>query len=301
MLDIYAEVAETEAAMPVVRGRKSEAEKFAGAFQSFTIEAMMGDTRALQSATSHNLGQNFARAFDIRYLDAQNQQQYCWTTSWGFSTRFVGAIIMVHGDDQGLIFPPRLAPHQILLVPIHKDEAERTLVSEAVERLRRQLQEFRVRVDDREGLTPGYKFHDGELRGVPLRIEVGPKDVAKGTVALARRDRPGKEGRSFVPQEGLERAAADLLDDIQAALYQRALAFRQENTRRPTTYDDFRQAVEVGWAEAWWCGEAECEAAIQKDTHATTRCIPFDQPGGSGRCVRCGKPAAEVAVFARAY
>jgi prolyl-tRNA synthetase len=301
MLDIYADVAENEAAMPVVRGRKSESEKFAGAVQSYSIEAMMGDTRALQAGTSHNLGQNFARAFDIRYLDAQNQQQYCWTTSWGFSTRVIGAIIMVHGDDQGLILPPRLAPHQILIVPIHKDEAERAVVLEAVERLKRQLSKFRVRVDDREGLTPGFKFHDGELRGVPLRLEVGPKDVAKGTVALARRDRPGKEGRSFVPQDGLERAVADLLDDIQRALFQRALEFRRANTRRPADYDDFRQAVEVGWAEAWWCGETECEAAIQQDTRATTRCIPLDQPGGAGTCIRCGKPAAEVAVFARAY
>ena len=301
MLDIYAEVAEDEAAMPVVRGRKSESEKFAGAVQSYSIEAMMGDTRALQAATSHNLGQNFARAFDMRYLDRQNQQQFCWTTSWGFSTRFIGAIIMVHGDDQGLILPPRLAPHQVLIVPIHKDEAERALVLEAVERVRRQLKAFRVRVDDREGLTPGFKFHDGEMRGVPLRLEIGPKDVAKGTVALARRDRPGKEGRSFVPQEGLERAVADLLDEIQRAMHQRALAFRQENTQRPSDYLAFQRALEGGWAEAWWCGEPECEAVIQQDTKATTRNIPLDQPGGAGSCIRCGKPAKEIAIFARSY
>jgi len=301
MLDIYAEVAEDEAAMPVVRGRKSESEKFAGAVQSYSIEAMMGDTRALQAATSHNLGQNFARAFDMRYLDRQNQQQFCWTTSWGFSTRFIGAIIMVHGDDQGLILPPRLAPHQVLIVPIHKDEAERALVLETVERVRRQLKAFRVRVDDREGLTPGFKFHDGEMRGVPLRLEIGPKDVAKGTVALARRDRPGKEGRSFVPQEGLERAVADLLDDIQRAMHQRALTFRQENTQRPSDYLAFQRALEGGWAEAWWCGEPECEAVIQQDTKATTRNIPLDQPGGAGSCIRCRKPAKEMAIFARSY
>jgi len=301
MLDIYAEVAEDEAAMPVVPGRKSESEKFAGAVQSYSIEAMMGDTRALQAATSHNLGQNFARAFDMRYLDRQNQQQFCWTTSWGFSTRFIGAIIMVHGDDQGLILPPRLAPHQVLIVPIHKDEAERALVLETVERVRRQLKAFRVRVDDREGLTPGFKFHDGEMRGVPLRLEIGPKDVAKGTVALARRDRPGKDGRSFVPQEGLERAVADLLDDIQRAMHQRALAFRQENTQHPSDYLAFQRAVEGGWAEAWWCGEPECEAVIQQDTKATTRNIPLDQPGGAGSCIRCGKPAKEMAIFARSY
>jgi len=301
MLDIYAEVAEDEAAMPVVRGRKSESEKFAGAVQSYSIEAMMGDTRALQAATSHNLGQNFARAFDMRYLDRQNQQQFCWTTSWGFSTRFIGAIIMVHGDDQGLILPPRLAPHQVLIVPIHKDEAERALVLETVERVRRQLKAFRVRVDDREGLTPGFKFHDGEMRGVPLRLEIGPKDVAKGTVALARRDRPGKEGRSFVPQEGLEHAVADLLDEIQRAMHQRALAFRRENTQRPSDYLAFQRAIEGGWAEAWWCGEPECEAVIQQDTKATTRNIPLDQPGGAGSCIRCGKPAKEIAIFARSY
>jgi prolyl-tRNA synthetase len=301
MLDIYADVAENEAAMPVVRGRKSESEKFAGAVQSYSIEAMMGDTRALQAGTSHNLGQNFARAFDIRYLDAENQQQFCWTTSWGFSTRVIGAIIMVHGDDQGLILPPRLAPHQILIVPIHKDETERAAVLEAVDRLKRQLGEFRVRLDDREGLTPGFKFHDGEMRGIPLRLEVGPKDVAKGTAALARRDRPGKEGRSFVPQDGLERAVADMLDDIQRSLYTRALEFRKANTRQPVDYAAFRQAVEAGWAEAWWCGESECEAAIQQETRATTRCIPLDQPGGTGSCIRCGKPATEIAVFARAY
>ncbi len=301
MLEIYADFAENEAAVPVVRGRKSETEKFAGAVDSYSIEAMMGDTRALQAGTSHNLGQNFARAFDIRYLDRHNLQQFCWTTSWGLSTRFVGAIIMVHGDDQGLILPPRLAPHQVLIVPIHKDEAERALVMEAVERLRRQLAVFRVRVDGREGLTPGYKFHDGEMRGVPLRLEIGPKDIAKGTVALARRDRPGKEGRTFVPQDGLERSVADLLEQIQRDLFQRALTFRQQNTHQPEDYDTFRQVLESGWADVWWCGEADCEAVIKDDTKASSRNIPIDQPGGQGVCIRCGRPAHERAIFARAY
>jgi prolyl-tRNA synthetase len=301
MLDIYADFAENEAAVPVVRGRKSETEKFAGAVQSYSIEAMMGDTRALQAGTSHNLGQNFARAFDIRYLDRNNQQQLCWTTSWGLSTRFIGAIIMVHGDDQGLILPPRLAPHQVLIVPIYKDEAERAMVMEAVERLRRQLSGFRLRLDDRDGLTPGFKFHDGEMRGVPLRLEVGPKDIAKGNVALARRDRPGKDGRSFVSQDGLERTVSDLLDQIQRDLFQRALSFRQKNTHQPEDYDTFRQVLEAGWAEVWWCGEADCEAAIKEDTKAASRNIPIDQPGGQGVCVRCGRPARERAIFARAY
>lgn len=301
MLEIYADFAENEAAVPVIRGRKSQAEKFAGAENSYSIEAMMGDTRALQAGTSHDLGQNFARAFDIRYLDDQNQQQFCWTTSWGLSTRFVGAIIMVHGDDQGLILPPRLAPHQLLIVPIHKDETERTRVMEAVARLRRQLGDFRVRLDDRDGLTPGFKFNDGEMRGIPLRLEVGPKDVDKGTVALSRRDRPGKEGRTFVPQDGVERAVGDLLEEIQGSLFRRALEFRQAHTHQPEDYPAFRQVVEQGWADAWWCGEADCEAAIQQDTKATTRNIPLDQPGGSGPCIRCGKKAEERAIFARAY
>ncbi|HKY84046.1 MAG TPA: proline--tRNA ligase [Anaerolineales bacterium] len=301
MLEIYADFAENEAAVPVVRGRKSDTEKFAGAVDSYSIEAMMADTRALQAGTSHNLGQNFARAFDIRYLDRNNQQQLCWTTSWGLSTRFIGAIIMVHGDDQGLILPPRLAPHQVLIVPIHKDEAERALVMEAVERMRRQLGGFRLRLDDREGLTPGFKFHDGEMRGVPLRLEIGPKDVAKGTVALARRDRPGKDGRTFVPQDGLDRAVADLLVQIQHDLFQRALTFRLQNTHQPEDYDAFRQVLESGWADVWWCGEADCEAVIKEDTKASSRVIPIDQPGGQGVCIRCGRPARERAIFSRSY
>ena len=301
MLEIYADFAENEAAVPVVRGRKSDTEKFAGAVDSYSIEAMMADTRALQAGTSHNLGQNFARAFDIRYLDRNNQQQLCWTTSWGLSKRFIGAIIMVHGDDQGLILPPRLAPHQVLIVPIHKDEAERALVMEAVERMRRQLGGFRLRLDDREGLTPGFKFHDGEMRGVPLRLEIGPKDVAKGTVALARRDRPGKDGRTFVPQDGLDRAVADLLVQIQHDLFQRALTFRLQNTHQPEDYDAFRQVLESGWADVWWCGEADCEAVIKEDTKASSRVIPIDQPGGQGVCIRCGRPARERAIFSRSY
>jgi len=301
MLEIYADFAENEAAVPVVRGRKSDSEKFAGAVDSYSIEAMMADTRALQAGTSHNLGQNFARAFDIRYLDRNNQQQFCWTTSWGLSTRFIGAIIMVHGDDQGLILPPRLAPHQVLIVPIHKDEAERALVMEAVERMRRQLAGFRLRLDHREGLTPGFKFHDGEMRGVPLRLEIGPKDVAKGTVALARRDRPGKDGRTFVPQDGLDRAVGDLLGQIQHDMFQRALTFRQQNTHQPEDYDAFRQVLESGWADVWWCGEADCEAVIKEDTKASSRVIPIDQPGGQGVCIRCGRPARERAIFARSY
>ena len=301
MLDIYSDVSENEAAIPVVKGRKSESEKFAGAKDSYSIEAMMGDTRALQAATSHNLGQNFARAFEIRYLDQDNQQQYCWTTSWGLSTRVIGAIIMVHGDDQGLILPPRLAPHQIVIVPIHRNDTERSAVQEAVARVARQLSDYRVRVDDRDGLTPGFKFNDAEMRGVPLRVEIGPKDVAQGTVTLARRDRPGKEGKAVVSQQALEQRVGEVLDDIHRSLLDRARTFQKENTHEPRTYDEFKEVVQGGWALAWWCGEAECEATVKEETKASTRCIPLDQAGGGGSCIHCGNPAHERALWARSY
>lgn len=302
MLDIYTDFAENDAAVPVIRGRKSESEKFAGALRSYSIEAMMGDQRALQAGTSHNLGDNFARAFNIQYLDRSNTLQYCWTTSWGLSTRFIGAIIMVHGDDQGLILPPKLAPFQAVIVPIYKNDEERSQVMGAVKRIRTMLGEgVRLKVDDREGYTVGWKFNEWELRGVPLRLEIGPKDVAQGQVALARRDVPGREGRAFVPQEGLAARVNDLLADIQRSLFERAVAFRAAHTFYPKTYDEFRQAVENGFAWAWWCGDEACENRVKEDTKATTRCIPLDQPGGTGRCIVCGRPADEMAVFARAY
>jgi prolyl-tRNA synthetase len=304
MLNVYNDFAGDEAAVPVVPGRKSESEKFAGADASYSIEAMMGDKKALQAGTSHNLGQNFAKAFDIKYLDKDNELKHCWTTSWGFSTRFIGAIIMVHGDDQGLVLPPRLAPIQVVIVPIYKSDEEKGKVLAAATRLKAVLQgEMRVKLDDREEVSPGYKFNDWELRGVPLRIEIGPKDVDKNQVVLARRDVPGKAGKSFVSQDGLVLldGAREMLDTIQAELHRRALTFREDNTHRPQTYDEFRQVVEEAWAMAWWCGERECEAQIKEDTKATTRNIPMDQPGSGGVCIRCGKPAKEQAIFARAY
>jgi prolyl-tRNA synthetase len=301
MLDIYADFSENEAAVPVIKGRKSQSEKFAGALHSYSIEAMMGDTRALQAGTSHNLGDNFARAFEIRYLDRENNLTYCWTTSWGLSTRFVGAIIMVHGDDQGLIMPPRLAPIQVVIVPIFKNDEESALVMENVAEVQTQLADFRVRVDDREGLTPGFKFNDWELRGVPLRVEIGPKDVANGTVALARRDFPGREGKKVVDRKGLAGEVSDLLEDIHKTIYDRALNFLQEHLHKPEDYEAFKDVVRDGWAQVWWCGEGDCEAQIKNDTKATNRCIPLDQPGGKGVCIQCGKPATEQAIFARAY
>jgi prolyl-tRNA synthetase len=301
MLDVYTDFAVNDAAVPVVPGLKSENEKFAGAVRSYTIEAMMGDTRALQAGTSHFLGQNFAQAFDIQFLDWNNELQYAWTTSWGLSTRFVGAIIMTHGDDQGLVLPPKLAPIQVVIVPIYKNEEEKSGVMEVVERVQAELKEFRVHVDARSELTPGFKFNDWEMRGVPLRIEIGPKDVAKGSLAFARRDIPGKAGKSFVPQTQLVSQVAEILDTIQASLHERALAFRKEHTHEPKDYAELAEIVQHGWAYSWWCGDPECEAKVKEDTKATTRCIPLDQEDTQGHCLVCGKPASKKVYFARAY
>ncbi|MCX8023940.1 MAG: proline--tRNA ligase [Thermanaerothrix sp.] len=302
MLNVYTDFAYNEAAVPVIPGRKSETEKFAGAVQSYTIEAMMGDTRALQAGPSHFLGQNFARAFDIQYLDRNNQLQYCWTTSWGLSTRFIGAIIMTHGDDQGLILPPRLAPIQIVIVPIYRNDAEQSQVMAVATQLHKQLStRFRVKVDDRSEVTPGFKFNDWELRGVPLRIEIGPKDVEKGVLTAARRDIPGKAGKSTLYPDNLEAQFAQLLDDIHQSMLQRATQFRDEHIFDPKDYDELREVVQHGWAFSWWCGSAECEAKVKEDTKATTRCIPLEQPGGEGRCIVCGQRATQKVYFARAY
>jgi prolyl-tRNA synthetase len=264
---------------------------------------MMGDGKALQAGTSHNLGQNFAKAFEMRYLDRQGELQYCWTTSWGLSSRFIGAIVMVHGDDQGLILPPRLAPLQAIIVPIYRNDAEQAQVLEAGRRVRSELAAagLRVRIDEREGLSPGFKFNDWEMRGVPLRIEIGPKDVAKQSAVLARRDQPGKEGKSFVPQENLSGAVNAALADIQQALYDRALNFRKSHTTEPDDYEAFKAAVESGFAWTWWCGSPECEDRIKQETKATTRCIPLDQEPSEGKCILCGGRSGEKVIFAKAY
>jgi prolyl-tRNA synthetase len=303
MLDVYTDFAVNEAAVPVIPGKKSAAERFAGADQTYSIEAMMGDGKALQAGTSHNLGQNFAKAFEIRYLDKGGVLQHCWTTSWGLSTRFIGAIIMVHGDDQGLILPPRLAPHQIVIVPIFKTDEEKASVLENAQRLRREMIDagIRVKLDERDGMSPGFKFNDWEMRGVPLRMELGPKDVAKNSVVLARRDRPGREGKSFVAQEGIAAAVSQMLVEIQKSLFDRALAFREANTAQPSSYEEFKTAVEKGFALSWWCGGVDCEEKIKEETKATMRCIPLEQPGGRGKCIYCGADAGEKAIFARAY
>ena len=303
MLDIYADFAVNDAAIPVIKGTKSEAERFAGAEDTQTIEAMMGDRKALQSGTSHNLGQNFARAFDIQYLDHNNELQYCWTTSWGFSTRVVGAVIMVHGDDQGIVMPPRLAPIHTVIIPIYRKEADKSAVLEAANRISKELIDvgIRVKIDDRDNLSPGFKFNDWELRGVPTRVEIGPRDIEKKSVALARRDIPGREGKQFVSQEGLAQTIADLLEEIQQNLLDRATRFLEDNTHDVDNYDDFKKAVSTGFARVWWAGDNEEEQRVKEETKATIRCFPFDQPGGTGTCFYTGKPAKQIAIFGRAY
>ncbi len=302
MLDVYTDFAVNEAAIPVIPGRKSDSEKFAGAVASFTIEAMMKDGKALQSGTSHFLGQNFARAFDIKFLDENNQQQLAWTTSWGLSTRMVGAIVMTHGDDQGLVLPPRLAPIQMVIVPIWKTEAEKATVLEVAEQVKRRLAGVvRLKLDDRPDLSPGFKFNDWERRGVPLRMEIGPRDVAQGQVSLARRDLPGKPGKSTLPLAGLEESIPALLVTLQQGILEKATAFRDSHIWDVTSYGELQAAVEQGFARAWWCGDAACEAQVKEETKATIRCLPLAQPGGVGRCVHCGREAHQVAIFARAY
>ncbi len=301
MLHVYEDFAVNEAAIPVICGMKSETEKFAGALHSYTIEAMMGDTKALQSGTSHNLGQNFAKAFDIQYLDIQNQLQYCWTTSWGLSTRFIGAIIMTHGDDQGLILPPRLAPIQVVIVPIFHDVEERKVVLQYAQKITAELTDFRVKLDDRFEQTPGFKFNDWEMRGVPLRIEVGPRDVANNKLVIARRDIPGKAGKEIIELGALHQKVQSLLVDIHNMLLQKATTFRDVHIFEAQTYEDLKKSVQNGWAFSYWCEGKECETKIKEDTKATTRCIPFNQEPMKGKCVVCGKETSTKAYFAKAY
>ncbi|PJF43623.1 MAG: proline--tRNA ligase [Phototrophicales bacterium] len=307
MLDIYAEFAIHEAAIPVIKGQKSEQEKFAGALASYTIEAMMGDGRALQAGTSHNLGQNFAKAFNIQYVDESNKLQYCWTTSWGVSTRMIGAIIMAHGDDKGLRLPPRLAPIQVVIVPIYRNDDEKSRVMPVVERLAAELQDagLRLHVDRRENLSPGFKYNDWEMRGVPVRLEVGPRDVDNNKAALARRDILGKEGKQFVDQAGIVDTVRQLLEDIQASLLRQATEFRDGRLHEVVgDYDRFIDIIRGGeWALTWFSGDAEGEAKIKADAQAVSRCFPLEQPyaGESGPCIVTGQMTDRMAYFAKAY
>lgn len=300
--DVYADFVEREMAIPVLRGRKTDKEKFAGALRTYAIEAMMQDGRALQSGTSHNMGENFARAFDITYTDQTNNVRYACTTSWGVSTRLIGALIMVHSDDEGLVLPPRLAPTQVVVVPIYKSNDERTRVLERVDQLTSEWKGcIRYKVDDRDNLTPGFKFNEWELKGIPIRVEIGPRDIDKHTVAVARRDIPGKEGKQIVSQDGLTDVITNLLETIQHNLFERALRFREENTFIVNSYDELREAVDKGFARCYWAGTTDDEKRVQDEIKATIRVIPFDQPDTPGTCIVTGKETTQQVIFARAY
>ncbi|HVO44618.1 MAG TPA: proline--tRNA ligase [Aggregatilineales bacterium] len=304
MLGVYTELALEAAAIPVIRGRKSNQEKFAGAVRSYSIEGMMGDKKALQAGTSHMLGQNFAKAFEIRYTDINNQLQYCWTTSWGLSTRFIGAIIMAHGDEKGLRLPPKLAPIQVVIVPIYKNEAEKSTVMPVVDRFAAEAKAAGVRlhIDTREDKQPGFKYNDWEMRGVPVRVEIGPKDVQNNTIAVARRDVDGKAGKQFIPREGAIQAITSLLGNIHKNLLQQATQFRDANIHEVTSdYEKFKEILTDGWAYTWFCGSAECEAKIKEDNQAVSRNFPLGQEKGTGPCILCGQTATERAMFAKAY
>jgi prolyl-tRNA synthetase len=307
MLDVYADMAINECAIPVIKGRKSDQEKFAGAAESYTIEGMMGNAWALQSGTSHFLGQNFAKVFDIQYLDEANEQQYAWTTSWGVSTRMVGGVIMAHGDDKGLRLPPRIAPYQVVITPIWKSDEEREAVFVFVNEVREQLVHAGIRyhIDDREGLSPGFKFNDWEMRGVPIRIEAGPRDCENHSVMVARRDIPGKEGKQVVPVQLLATTISELLEQIQANMLKQATEFRDARLHEAATYDELKEIVGEGWALIWHCGTPECEDRIKEETKASSRCFPLDQnpewhPEGE-KCAICGEAAFGKAYFSRAY
>lgn len=304
MLDIYADFAIEDAAIPVIKGEKSRIERFAGALRTYTIEAMMRDKKALQSGTSHNLGQNFAKAFDIKYLTEGNAREFCWTTSWGVSTRMVGAVVMAHGDDKGLRLPPKLAPFQAVIVPIYRKDDQKASVMQTAVKLYQQLGDagVRVHIDRREGQSPGFKFNDWEMRGAPLRIEIGPKDVEKNQAALARRDILGRAGKQFAPQDGIVETVKTLLDAIQMNLLEDARAFRDDNMDDAGSYDELKQIIEAGrWARVWWQGSDEDELAVKDETGATLRCFPFEQPDGKGECIITGETAERAALFAKAY
>ncbi|HTW86977.1 MAG TPA: proline--tRNA ligase [Candidatus Binataceae bacterium] len=307
MLEVYRTFIEEGLAVPLVFGRKSAAERFPGAEETYTVEGLMGDGRALQCGTSHFLGQNFAKAFEIRFLDEQNQMQFAWQTSWGVSTRLLGALVMVHGDDQGLRLPPEVASTQIAIVPIWRKPEERDQVLQAAANVFQALKaaDLRVRVDEREGVTPGFKFNDWEMRGVPLRIEIGPRDVAAGEVVAARRDILGPAGKSRLAIGAVAERASALLDEIQRNLLKQARDSMVANTRQFIDYAALRVQMEGegggGLADIYWCGKAECETKIREETRATCRAIPLDQKVEVGRCIVCGESANERAYFAKAY
>ena len=303
MMNVYAEFAENWMAMPVLKGVKTESERFAGAEDTYCIEALMQDGKALQAGTSHFLGQNFAKAFDVKYATKEGGLEYVWGTSWGVSTRLMGALIMAHSDDQGLVLPPKLAPIQVVIVPIYRSDEQLAEISKKVAGIRKALESkgISVKFDSRDTHKPGFKFAEWEQKGVPLRIAIGPKDLENGTVELARRDFNTKE--TVDSGDTLASYIENLLNEIQEGIYKKALAFREENTRKADDYETFKSLLdnEAGFILAHWDGTPETEAKIKEETKATIRCIPIDREEEEGSCIRTGKPSKGRVVFARAY
>lgn len=299
MLEVYREFVEEDLAIPVITGLKTDKEKFAGALRTYTIEALMGDGRALQSGTSHNLGQHFAKVFDITFLDQDDQLKYVWQASWGVSTRLIGAIIMVHGDNRGLKIPPKVAPVQVVVVPIMPKKTREVVLEKAEALLGTLGEKFRMDIDDRD-YSPGWKFNEWEMKGIPLRLEIGPKDIEKGQVVLVRRDTGEK---FFVKEEDLDSTIEKLLAEIQDNMFQMALEFRTQNTTQCEDYKDFQKIIadRRGFVRANWCGHGQCEEKIKEDTKATIRCIPLKEDKMQGPCLCCGGEAKETVYFARAY
>jgi prolyl-tRNA synthetase len=303
MLGVYRSFYEEMLAVPVVPGRKSESEKFAGALRTYSVEALMGDGKALQGATSHNLGQHFATAYGIEYLDQNQERAKPWSTSWGASTRMIGGLIMTHGDDSGLVLPPKVATYQVVIVPIppRKGDWSEAVLPKAREVLATlRASGIRAHLDDRDTQQPGFKYADWEMRGVPLRLELGPKDIEKDQCVLVRRDTREK---AFVPLAGMPARVRELLDTIQKDLLERARKFVADNTTRVSSWDEFRQimAGRRGFLIAGWCGDAECEAKIKQETKATVRVIPLEGGVRPGTCIRCGRPSPQEVYFAQAY
>jgi len=301
MLRVYADFAENFMAMPVIMGRKTASERFAGADDTLCIEAMMQDGKALQAGTSHFLGQNFAKAFDVKFADKQGKRDFVWATSWGVSTRLMGALVMTHSDDEGLVLPPKLAPIQVVAIPIYKTEEELKLIEEQFKSLGNSLKALGIRFkfDGDDNKRPGWKFNEYELKGVPIRLAMGPRDLENGQVEIARRDTKEK---SSVPVEGVVEHIAALLNDIQSNLLERSKRHREANTFRVDTYEEFKQRIdEGGFFLAHWDGTAETEELIKNETKATIRCIPFDGPSEAGVCMVTGKPSPQRVIFAKAY
>lgn len=302
MLEIYRRFMEDYLAVPVILGVKSDAEKFAGAFKTFTIEALMQDKKALQCGTSHDLGQNFAKTFDVKFFDKKGNEQYVWQTSWGVSTRLIGALIMVHGDDKGVIIPPRLAPLQLVFVPIWKDKEEKTRTLEMAKKLTNAFSNFASEIDSRD-IRPAWKYYEWERKGVPLRVEIGPREVESNQAVLVRRDTGEK---ILVKEEEFAQRVAEILEAVQQNLFARAKRFHEENTHTAKTWSEFRVIMERegGFIHADWCGSANCEARIKEETKATIRCIPLQEiqnRESRGKCIYCGKPSHLKVFFAQAY